>query len=98
MKKILEILRKIAIVVSFSYLLVVLSACAETFDIKKTESHGFSNGLWHGITLPVSFVGSLTSDNISIYGVNNNGWRYDSGFVLGAAMVFMAIGRGTSFE
>jgi hypothetical protein len=45
--------------------------------------YGFWGGLWHGITSPIAFIGSLFSDNIAIYAVSNNGGWYDFGFVFG---------------
>ena len=48
--------------------------------------YGFWGGLWHGIIVGWSFIGSLFSDNIAIYAVSNNGGWYDFGFVLGAGV------------
>ncbi|GAB1419189.1 hypothetical protein MASR2M12_19540 [Bacteroidales bacterium] len=71
--------------------LFLLSACADAADVKacvNTEPYGFFGGLWHGIIAPVGFFGSLISDNIAMYAVNNNGGWYDFGFVLGAGILF----------
>ncbi len=68
-----------------------LSSCAESPSIQdciKDDPYGFFGGLWHGIIAPVSFIGSLLSDNIAMYAVNNNGGWYDLGFVLGAGILF----------
>ena len=71
------------------FALIVLTSCADQINVydctKLWNQAGFWNGLWHGMTLPVSFWGSLFSDNIAIYAVNNNGNWYDWGFVIGAA-------------
>lgn len=72
-------------------LVLLLSACAQVTDIdacRATEPYGFLAGLWHGIIAPVSFIGSLFSDNIAMYAVNNNGGWYDFGFVIGAGILF----------
>lgn len=45
--------------------------------------YGFWWGLWNGMTLPFSFIGSLFNDNIVIYALNNTGHWYDFGFWLG---------------
>jgi hypothetical protein len=50
------------------------------------EPAGFWLGLWHGIILPVTFVISLFTDNVSVYEVANNGNWYDFGFFIGVAM------------
>lgn len=52
------------------------------------EIYGFWSGIWHGFTLPFSFLGSLFSDNISIYETVNNGAFYNLGFTSGAAIIF----------
>jgi hypothetical protein len=50
------------------------------------EPAGFWLGLWHGIILPVTFVISLFTDDLSVYEVANNGNWYDFGFFVGVAM------------
>lgn len=74
-------------------LLVLFSfySCAEVSHIEKcvTEApYGFWGGLWHGIIAPIGFIGSLISEDIAMYAVNNNGGWYDFGFVLGAGILF----------
>ena len=49
---------------------------------------GFWLGLWHGVIVPVTFVISLFTDDVSIYEVVNNGNWYDFGFVLGLSVSF----------
>ncbi len=75
--------------------IVMLSGCAHIVDISAcTEGlhiYGFWGGLWHGIISPFTFIGSLFSDNVTIYAVNNNGGWYNFGFVLGAGI----LGGGT---
>jgi hypothetical protein len=75
----------------FVTILFLFTACADVTNIdacKTVEPYGFLGGLWHGIIAPVSFFGSLFSDNIAMYAVNNNGGWYDFGFVLGAGILF----------
>jgi hypothetical protein len=55
---------------------------------------GFWLGLWHGIILPVTFVISLFTDNVTVYEVANNGNWYDFGFFLGVAIVLGGGGGG----
>ena len=57
---------------------------------------GFWLGLWHGFILPVTFVVSLFTDNVSIYEVQNSGGWYDFGYVLGLVAVLGGGGGGGS--
>lgn len=71
-------------------LVLLLSSCAHPTDIKEcvvNSPAGFLSGLWNGFCAPFSFIGSLFSDNISIYDINNNGGWYDFGFVLGSGIL-----------
>ena len=75
---------------------VLFTGCADVTPVKACaidEPYGFWGGLWHGIIAPLSFIGSLFSDSIALYAVNNNGRWYDFGFVLGAGILF---GGGSS--
>jgi len=72
-------------------ILFIFTGCAEQIDIIEStadRTYGFFGGLWHGFIAPFSFFGSLLSDNIAMYAVNNNGGWYDLGFVLGAGILF----------
>jgi len=67
-------------------LVVVFSGCADVSSVCPAPTdhvYGFWGGLWHGIIVVWSWIGSLFSDNIAVYAVNNNGGWYDFGFVLG---------------
>lgn len=81
---------------SFIFIIVTLltvtlfTSCADTDteyflfnDIR--DASGFWSGLWHGLILPISWIGSLFSDDIAIYAYNNTGGWYDFGFVLGVS-------------
>lgn len=48
-----------------------------------SDPYGFWSGLWHGLILPFSWIGSLFNSDIAIYACNNNGGWYDFGFVIG---------------
>lgn len=47
---------------------------------------GFWLGLWHGLTVIVTFLISLFTKNVHLYEVHNNGAWYNAGFVLGATI------------
>ena len=51
------------------------------------DPYGFWSGLWHGWIAFFSFIGSLFSDDIAMYAVNNNGAWYDFGFWLGIGSI-----------
>lgn len=65
----------------------VMAGCADTVNVNECISsapYGFWSGLWHGLICPISFIGSLFSDDIAVYAMNNTGGWYDFGFLLGA--------------
>ncbi len=80
-----------AAVVLLSATAILLSSCADVTliqDCVHAKPYGFLGGLWHGFIAPLSFIGSLISDTIAMYAVNNTGGWYDFGFVLGAGILF----------
>lgn len=65
---------------------LLVSGCADGVTLSEAAAMvpvGFWYGLWHGITFPISWIGSLFWDSISIYAIYNNGGWYDFGFFLG---------------
>lgn len=84
-------LPRVAAIVGYTVLAAVLFAgCADVTPIEKCAveaPYGFWSGLWHGVIAPISFIGSLFSDDIAMYAVNNTGGWYDFGFVLGAGIL-----------
>lgn len=73
---------------------LLLSSCAAGTNPSAgtgEDPAGFLLGLWHGIILPITFVISLFTDDVSVYEVVNNGNWYDFGFVLG---VMISLGGG----
>ena len=67
-------------------LLLLCGCTAESHDLSQnfTEApKGFWWGLWHGVISCGTFIVSLFYENIAIYEVNNNGFWYDLGFLLG---------------
>ena len=70
---------------------LIFSSCAEVSHVQNClvdQPYGFWPGLWHGFIAPFSFFGSLFSDKIAMYAINNNGAWYNLGFVLGAGIIF----------
>jgi hypothetical protein len=78
---------------------LALSACAAgpnpALDTGPDPA-GFWLGLWQGFILPVTFVVSLFTDDVSIYEVQNSGGWYDFGYVLGLVAVLGGGGGGGS--
>ena len=66
--------------------MILFIGCADVTPIEEcivNTPYGFWGGLWHGMIAPFAWIGSLFSDDIAIYAVNNNGGWYDFGFILG---------------
>ena len=66
---------------------VLFSGCADVSTVCPAPTdhiYGFWGGLWHGMIIVWSWIGSLFSDDIAVYAVSNNGGWYDFGFILGA--------------
>jgi len=67
--------------------LILFIGCADVTSVQEcltsSNPYGFWSGLWHGIIAPFAFIGSIFSDSIAIYAVNNNGGWYDFGFIIG---------------
>ena len=66
---------------------VLLSSCADVQpqiqNCVTGYTYGFWGGLWHGMIAPFAWMGSLFSDYIAVWAINNNGGWYIFGFVLG---------------
>ena len=94
-------MNKLKIKLSYTlYILLVaflFTGCADVSPHVETcitgNSYGLWSGLWHGMIVPISWIGSLFSDEIAIYAYNNNGGWYDFGFVLGIGVLAGSSGR-----
>ena len=79
-------MKKLLILLAISLLLL---GCADTVVLTQkmpSDPYGFWSGLWHGWIILWSWIGSLFSDDIAIYAINNNGGWYDFGFALGVGV------------
>tara|TARA_R110002012_G_scaffold186993_1_gene353852 strand:+ start:899 stop:1165 length:267 start_codon:yes stop_codon:yes gene_type:complete len=72
-----------------------LVSCAQVepqqAELVTEDAYGFLGGLWHGAIVIFSFIGSFFDDQVVIYSVNNTGFGYNLGFVLGSGL----LGAGT---
>lgn len=65
----------------------IFTGCADTEVIDPcvdpATREGFLMGIVQGFIAPVTFIISIFSDNVAMYAVNNSGWLYDLGFLIG---------------
>lgn len=75
--------------------LVFLSSCTAGNEKFNIDPAGFWMGLWHGFITLVTFIISLFNDNVTIYEVNNTGWPYNLGFIIGVMIFWGGGSKGT---
>jgi len=74
---------------ALALVLVLAAGCApgnERWRAETGRPANFWAGLWHGLIIIVTFIVSLFTSDVRIYEVNNVGWAYNLGFVLGATI------------
>jgi hypothetical protein len=77
-------IRRVTIIVA---LVLLLAACATQPPASVAASApGFWDGLLHGVISPFALIASIFWD-VRVYAFPNSGLGYDSGFMLGAAVV-----------
>lgn len=77
--------------------MTVLTGCADASHVEPClhpaeHTYGFWGGVWHGMIMWPSFIGSLFDSDIAVYAVNNNGAWYNFGFVGGLSLILRLIG------
>ena len=78
-------------------IILAFTGCADVSHVEQClpatdHVYGFWGGVWHGMILQFAFIGSLFSDDIAVYAVNNNGGWYNFGFVGGFGIMLRIIG------
>jgi len=64
--------------------LLLFSACHPGHERYTIEAPaGFWWGIWHGFISLFTLIGSIFSDNVTIYEIHNNGFWYNFGFLIG---------------
>jgi len=60
-------------------------------EINPSNMAGFWAGIWHGLIIVITFIVSLFTKEVGLYEINNTGWPYNLGFLIG---LFISIGGG----
>jgi len=71
--------------------LILVASCAPGNDryspvLDTGRPANFWAGLWHGLIIVITFIVSLFTSDVRIYEVNNVGWGYNLGFILGCCI------------
>ena len=74
------------------FLFLFLSSCAPAEATTKT--YGFFPGFGHGFVLFFVIIGKLFGNDAGIYALNNNGFWYWLGFLLGMSMLMSIVYGG----
>jgi hypothetical protein len=90
-------MKKIALFSLALMAIAVMTGCADVTHVQECipageHTYGFWGGVWHGMIQPFSFIGSLFSDDIAVYAINNNGGWYNFGFVGGFGLMVRIVG------
>lgn len=74
---------------------LIFTGCADVAQVQFLDAtehvYGFWGGVWHGMIMVPSFIGSLFDSSIAVYAVHNNGAWYNFGFVGGFGFIFRLI-------
>ncbi len=76
-----------AILFALGIFMITLLACTPA-DLT-IEEYGFGYGIWHGLSSFFNLVGSWFGADVGLYALNNSGFFYWVGYVIG---VFFLIG------
>jgi len=69
------------------FILIFISSCAANESVEECltgDTYGFFWGIWHGIIAPISLVISLFDKDVAMFAVNNSGFFYALGFLIGS--------------
>ncbi len=72
--------------ISVLLLLMLISGCASQPSAGSDDVPGFLSGIFHGLFIVGSMLGSILFD-IRIYAFPNSGFFYDFGFVVGVLIL-----------
>ncbi len=75
--------------------IIVFHVGMPTRDLSGPPANGWF-GLWQGLIIYLSFIASWFDNNIVLYQVNNNGFWYNLGYVIGLWIAIGAFAGGSS--
>jgi len=84
--------RGLGLVVIIAFLFMSCAPGNERWDQEVNPGHraGFWAGIWHGLIIIITFIVSLFTHEVGLYEVNNTGWQYNLGFIIGLCFSFLA--------
>ena len=71
------------IITGFPFLLLILSLASCAPEVVTDQEYGFLAGLWHGLTITFSLIGSFFDSSISLLAETNSGFFYYTGWAIG---------------
>lgn len=79
-------------VISFALIILSCAPGNDRWDQDLNPGHlaGFWAGIWHGLIIIITFIVSLFAKEVGIYEVNNSGWTYNLGFLIGLCFSILA--------
>lgn len=82
----------LGLIVLFAFMFLNCAPGNERWDqeISPGNKAGFWAGLWHGLIIIILFIVSLFTKEVGIYEVNNTGWSYNLGFIIGLCFSLLA--------
>jgi len=89
----LFVLVALALVAAAVYI-IVFHVGMPTRDLSGAPAN-FWLGLWQGLIIYLSFIASWFDNNIVLYQVNNNGFWYNLGYVIGLWVTIGAFAGGS---
>ncbi len=76
------------------YVFLLFCGCAQQPAVRSINGPGFFTGIFHGVVLPFSFIGSLLY-KVRIYAFPLSGIGYDFGFIIGLLLLSIFLSDGS---
>ncbi|HEV7702042.1 MAG TPA: hypothetical protein VGO63_01185 [Candidatus Paceibacterota bacterium] len=80
---------KFKVIILLLLIIVFLPSISSAFvvqsDYSSYEPAGLVLGVWHGLLVPWSLIARWFISDIGMYAIDNTGWFYDAGFLIGAS-------------
>ncbi len=95
MKKFIPLIIVIgAVLVAAAIYIIVFHVGMPTQDLSGPSANGWL-GLWQGLIIYLSFIASWFDNTIVLYQVNNNGFWYNLGYLIGLWIAIGAFAGGS---